>query len=112
MSKKIVLSGAITGHLEEAKEYFAEAKRAVFERWPNAQVFDPTTIPSTVSWDDAMTICKTRIRGWATDIVCIKNDHYSLSEGSAIECDEAKKASLLVHTYEHGRLIEAKEIPG
>ena len=106
--KKIVLSGAITGHLEEAEEYFFEAKKAAFKRFPTAQVFDPMTLPKGISWDDAMTICKTRIRNWATDMVIIENQHYKESRGSCIELEEAKERGLVLHTFAGGLLLENK----
>lgn len=82
---KLVLSGAITGHEEEAKRYFDDAEKAVLARYPLAEVFNPMRLPRTRSWEDCMVVCRSRIQNWATGIVYIKNEHYELSKGTKEE---------------------------
>ena len=105
---KLVLSGAITGHEDEAKEYFRAAEKAVLERYPLAEIFNPIQLPKGLGWEEYMVICRSRIKNWATGIVFIKNDYYIESRGSAEEKVLAENARLWQFDYD-GKTV--KEIP-
>ena len=92
--KRIVLSGAITGHEKEATQYFYEAERLVHARYPLASVFNPTRIPKQASWEDYMKICRARINGWADTIVMIQNEFYLDSRGAIEEKELAVEKGL------------------
>ena len=98
--RKFVLSGAITGHEKEAMVYFLEAERAVLERYPLAQVFNPMRLPKLPSWEAYMVICRSRIEHWATDIVYIENELRKMSKGSLEEEGLAKERLLVQHVYD------------
>ena len=104
---KIVLSGAITGHEEEAKKYFMEAERAIHARYPLAEVFNPIRLPP-LGWEECMVICRSRIKHWATAMVFIKNEHYDASRGSVEEKNLAIDRRLYLFDYD-GKTV--KEIP-
>jgi len=94
LAKKIVLSGAVSGHEGEAEEYFKHARKIVEERFPLAQVFNPTDLPKGLKQSQYMAVCMTRIRGWATTIVYIRNDYYEASAGSRLERKWAQEKGL------------------
>jgi hypothetical protein len=105
LAKKIVLSGAITGHKDEAVIYFHEACEKVLERFPLAEVFNPAMIDKLLSYDTAMVICRSRIKNWATTIVYIKNEYYSGSNGVRAEQALAEESGLEEYALEHNVLV-------
>lgn len=106
MTRRFVLSGAITGHEAEAAVYFAEAERIVKENYPCAEVFNPARLPSTMGWEAAMAVCRMRIKGWATDFVVIQNKYRAASRGSAEEDILANAANLTRHVIENSVMRE------
>jgi hypothetical protein len=102
---RLVLSGAITGHLEEARVYFAEAERAVKARYPLAEVFNPAKLPD-MGWERCMVVCRMRIKSWATGLVSIRNEVYSASRGSAEEHDLAIANGLYLLEYDGNSVKE------
>ena len=106
MNKKIVLSGAISGHEEEAAKYFIEAEEAVRARYPTAEVFNPIKLPRLDSWEKYMVIRRMRVSGWATDIVYILNDYYLDSRGSQEERYRAKVKGLDEHIFKNKVLAD------
>jgi hypothetical protein len=107
--RNIVLSGAITGHTEEANEYFRAAEKAVGARYPVSLIFNPTKLPKLPSWEAYMKICRMRINGWATDIVYIVNDYYKDSKGAQEERQLAKAKGLVCHVFKNGVLVDLPE---
>jgi len=106
--KKIVLSGAISGHEEEAKRYFDEAEKAVKDRFPCCAIFNPTKLPKLPSWDHYMILCRTRICGWSNTIVFIINEYTTQSKGVAVEYELAKEQGLEMYNFENGKITEFK----
>lgn len=103
---KIYLSGAITGHEEEAVKYFAEAERAVKDRFPCATVFNPINLPKLPSWEHYMVICRNRLKSWADTIVYIDNDYRLQSRGAIEEQEIATSKSLNEYTYSERTIKE------
>ncbi len=104
--RKFVLSGAISNHETEASVYFKAAEEALRERYPLAEVFNPTRLPQGMTWRQYMVICLTRINGWATDIVYIRNEYYNDSKGANDEREAAQKHNLGEHVYRDRVLTE------
>ena len=108
--RRFVLSGAITGHEEEAHEYFADAEEAVRKRYPMSEIFNPMRLQHLgLTWEGYMSICRMRISGWATDIVYIVNEHYAASKGSTEERDRAHTASLHTHVFKNNIITDVPE---
>lgn len=103
---KLVLSGAITGHEKEAEIYFMEAERAVQARYPLAQIFNPIRLPKLPSWEAYMTICRSRIKHWATGIVYVDNNPYRKSSKGAAEEENLSKERLLRQFEYDGITVE------
>ena len=94
LEKKFFLSGAYTGCEDKAREYFEAASKTVEEKFPLATVYNPMNIPASFSYSSAMKICSARIKGWATDIVYLRNEFYDDSKGACMERGWAKEKGL------------------
>lgn len=108
--RRFVLSGAISGHEEDAHEYFADAEEIVRKRYPSAEIFNPMTLQHLkLTQKGYMAICMMRIGGWATDIVYIINEHYAASRGSSVERARAHEVGLHQHVLKNGSLTDVPE---
>lgn len=104
--KNVYISGAITGHEEEAKELFMKAEKAVLERFPGCKVFNPIKLPKLPSWETYMKICRVRVSGWAHKIVFIESPHLKASRGVAEERVLALEKNLDRYLFTNGRIEE------
>lgn len=100
----IYLSGAITGHEEEAKVYFAEAEAALYEKFPGCTVFNPMKLPKLPKWEDYMKICRPRVVR-STHIVFIINPQINKSRGVHEEMRIAKENGLVLYRYENKEIV-------
>lgn len=101
--KKVVLSLAITGHEKEAYELAVQMERAVRERFPTADVFNPTRLPMK-NWEDCMKVCRSRILGWADTLVIGHSAHLAQSKGAAEELELANGKGLRIINFKKGKL--------
>ena len=106
LDKKFFVSGAYSGHEDEARAYFQKACDAILEKFPLASVFDPTKISIGLPYSAAMSICCARIKGWATDIAYVRNQYYDGSKGSLVERKLAQEKGLGEYVFRDGVLSE------
>lgn len=106
----VYLSGAITGHAEEARSYFLAVEQYAKSILPNSKVFNPTNLPEMGIWENYMKICRSLVENWATYVFVIENEYTASSKGVAEELMIAKKFGKAIcylkvdpETYEIGR---------
>lgn len=102
--KKVVLSLAITGHEEEAEKLAFDMEKAVRERFPLAEIFNPVRLPRKKNWEEYMVVCRARVSGWADTIVRGHNKHLGSSKGASEELKIADDKGLRIIDFKNGKL--------
>lgn len=101
---RVYLSGAITGHEEDARKYFDEAEAIVRGVFPGCSVFNPTHLPKLNSWESYMEICRAVLRGWSTHFVVIVNPYLCESRGAAEEIRIAYEGRIATYHLEDSKI--------
>jgi hypothetical protein len=113
IAKRIFLSGPTLNQAPNSHRHFEAAVRLLYDKFPLAEVCSSHALRAGLSSKHFNTICRTRIRGWATDFVYLESD-YSTDAFDSLELIEhrsmAEERGLKLHVIRDGSLISS-EVP-